>query len=158
MIGSALRQVARASSRTGIGCPTGALCLRPAIRNLWATPAVQANRKNEDSKHDEMSTAGKQGAFEEEGQFSRTDQTIRVEYPGESSLPSSRPVQGRGGSHFKKTLASFSLEDKVGVVTGGARGLGLVMSQAQIASGADLALVDLNRNNPFRSLDGTTTR
>jgi D-arabinitol 2-dehydrogenase len=30
------------------------------------------------------------------------------------------------------------------VVTGGARGLGLVMGQALINSGADLAIVDLN--------------
>lgn len=30
------------------------------------------------------------------------------------------------------------------VVTGGARGLGLVMSQACVISGADVAIVDLN--------------
>jgi NAD(P)-dependent dehydrogenase (short-subunit alcohol dehydrogenase family) len=46
--------------------------------------------------------------------------------------------------HFKRTLASFSLENKVSVVTGGARGLGLVMGQALVASGSDLAIVDLN--------------
>lgn len=59
-------------------------------------------------------------------------------------MPRSAPVQGRGGHHFKHTLASFSLEGRVGVVTGGARGLGLVMSQAMVISGADVALVDLN--------------
>lgn len=53
-------------------------------------------------------------------------------------------MQGRGGLHFKRTLASFSLEGRVGVVTGGARGLGLVMSQAMVISGADVAIVDLN--------------
>jgi len=67
-----------------------------------------------------------------------------VEYPEEGDLPSSTPVQGRGGLHFKRTLASFSLEGRVGVVTGGARGLGLVMSQAMVISGADVAIVDLN--------------
>ena len=46
--------------------------------------------------------------------------------------------------HSKRTLASFSLEDRVGVVTGGARGLGLVMGQALVVSGADVAIVDLN--------------
>ena len=30
------------------------------------------------------------------------------------------------------------------MVTGGARGLGLVMSQALVISGADVAIVDLN--------------
>jgi D-arabinitol 2-dehydrogenase len=69
---------------------------------------------------------------------------VQVEYPEEGDLPSSAPVQGRGGLHFKRTLASFSLEGRVGVVTGGARGLGLVMSQAMVISGADVAIVDLN--------------
>ena len=46
--------------------------------------------------------------------------------------------------HFRRTLASFSLQDRVGVITGGARGLGLVMSQALVVSGADVAIVDLN--------------
>jgi len=46
---------------------------------------------------------------------------------------------------MKRTLPSFSLEGKVAVVTGGARGLGLVMGQALIHSGADLAIVDLNQ-------------
>lgn len=71
------------------------------------------------------------------------------------------PVQGRGGFHFRRTLATFSLEGtqsripdrgvptndvsgRSGVVTGGARGLGLVMSQALVISGADVAIVDLN--------------
>lgn len=79
-----------------------------------------------------------------EGSFARTDSSVHVEYPEEHDLPSSKPVQGRGGLHFKRTLASFSLEGRVGVVTGGARGLGLVMSQAMVISGADIAIVDMN--------------
>lgn len=78
------------------------------------------------------------------GSNARTDDSIQVEYPEEGQLPPSAPVQGRGGLHFKRTLASFSLEGRVGVVTGGARGLGLVMSQAMVISGADIAIVDLN--------------
>lgn len=81
---------------------------------------------------------------EPENSFARTDPSIEVEYPEEADLPPSQPVQGRGGLHFKRTLASFSLEGRVGVVTGGARGLGLVMSQAMVISGADVAIVDLN--------------
>ena len=79
-----------------------------------------------------------------EGSFSRTDNTVSIAYPEEHEMPRSAPVQGRGGLHFKRTLASFSLEGRVGVVTGGARGLGLVMSQALVISGADVAIVDLN--------------
>jgi D-arabinitol 2-dehydrogenase len=96
-------------------------------------------------KHDAATTAGKPGeSGKHEGQFARTDESIQVQYPEESSLPSSHPVQGRGGQHFKRTLASFSLEGRNAVVTGGARGLGLVMAQALVESGADVALVDLN--------------
>lgn len=78
------------------------------------------------------------------GSFSRTDNTVSIEYPGENLEPTSVPLQGRGGMHFKRTLASFSLEGRVGIVTGGARGLGLVMSQALVISGCDVAIVDLN--------------
>ena len=45
---------------------------------------------------------------------------------------------------MKRTLDTFSLEGRVGIVTGGARGLGLVMGQAMVDSGANLAIVDLN--------------
>lgn len=88
----------------------------------------------------------KDGSDAEPGSFARTDPSVEVEYPAEKDLPSSAPVQGRGGLHFKRTLASFSLEGRVGLVTGGARGLGLVMSQALVISGADIAIVDLNKD------------
>ncbi|ERF73099.1 hypothetical protein EPUS_06560 [Endocarpon pusillum Z07020] len=81
-----------------------------------------------------------------EGSFSRTDRGVSFEYPAEQDFPRSQIVQGRGGPHFKRTLPSFSLEGRVAVVTGGARGLGLVMGQALVASGADLAIVDLNND------------
>lgn len=90
-----------------------------------------------------------------EGSFSRTDNTVSFSHPEDHDLPRSTPVQGRGGLHFKRTLASFSLEGRVGVVTGGARGLGLVMSQALVISGADVAIVDLNSK---QSLSETKTR
>ena len=145
-----LRQISRASA-TAIRPPTFNAATRviPAARTRNFTNGAVLKDKApsdeaESDKHDEYSTAGKLGAFEHEGQFSRTDNRIRVEYPEEEHLPRSKPVQGRGGFHFKRTLASFSLEDRVGVVTGGARGLGLVMSQALVVSGADVAIVDLN--------------
>jgi D-arabinitol 2-dehydrogenase len=77
------------------------------------------------------------------GSFSRTDHSIEIPFD-EKTVPSQEPVQGRGGFHFQRTLASFSLEGKTALVTGGARGLGLVMAQALVVSGADVALVDLN--------------
>ncbi|WYZ39251.1 hypothetical protein EsH8_III_001165 [Colletotrichum jinshuiense] len=80
------------------------------------------------------------------GQYSRTDPDVTVEYPEDHELPSSQPVRGHGGGIGKPTLASFSLEGHVGVVTGGARGLGLVMGQGMVYSGSDLAIVDLNKD------------
>jgi D-arabinitol 2-dehydrogenase len=105
---------------------------RPFISSRRAFHGSSSLRKD-DEKQDEP-----------ENSFARTDPSIEVEYPKEADLPPSRPIQGRGGLHFKRTLASFSLEGRVGVVTGGARGLGLVMSQAMVISGADVAIVDLN--------------
>ena len=84
-----------------------------------------------------------------EGSFSRTDDTVSFTHPDEHELPSSAPVQGRGGLHFKRTLPSFSLEGRVAAVTGGARGLGLVMSQALVISGANVAIVDLNSTSAY---------
>jgi D-arabinitol 2-dehydrogenase len=125
-----LRQVARAARASST--PIASRTVNPAIttqRTFQSTSLLREEEKP-DTEH--------------EGSFARTDSTVQVEYPAEGDLPSSAPVQGRGGLHFKRTLASFSLEGRVGVVTGGARGLGLVMSQAMVISGADVAIVDLN--------------
>lgn len=80
-----------------------------------------------------------------EGRFSRTDNQVSFPYPKEENFPRSKLLQGRGGTHMKRTLPSFSMEGRVGVITGGGRGLGLVMAQALVESGADVALVDKNR-------------
>ena len=76
--------------------------------------------------------------------MARTDQSVKFEYQPEYDLERSTPVQGRGGLHYKRTLDLFSLEGRTCVVTGGARGLGLVMAQGMIESGANVAIVDLN--------------
>lgn len=72
-----------------------------------------------------------------------------MELPEEHKMPRSEPVSGRGGEHNMRTLATFSLEGKVAVITGGARGLGLVMTQALVISGADVAIVDLNGETTY---------
>jgi D-arabinitol 2-dehydrogenase len=90
------------------------------------------------------------------GSYSRTDKDIEVEYPAEDDLPSSKPVRGIPGQYVKPTLSTFTLDGNVGVVTGGARGLGLVIGQGMVYSGADLALVDMN--SEFSRLYLTTIR
>jgi hypothetical protein len=143
---SLLRQTATAARSSTLRTSTSSFVTRQAARGLSATSARRDQPKDDSdpNRHDELTTSGKPGAFKHEGEFSRTDKTIRIEYPDEAEMPRSAPIQGRGGSHYKRTLATFSLEGKVGVVTGGARGLGLVMSQALVVSGADVAIVDLN--------------
>jgi D-arabinitol 2-dehydrogenase len=116
---------------------------------------LQKDPSKSDLRHDAASTIASPGeSGDHEGQFARTDESVRVEYPTDAEFPPTVPVQGRGGKHFKRTLASFSLEGRVGVVTGGARGLGLVMAQALTASGADVALVDLNKEEAERAAAG----
>lgn len=78
------------------------------------------------------------------GAFSRTDNRIQLEHPEDAKLDE-KTYDGTGGLHFKRTLSTFTLEGRTVVVTGGARGLGLVMSQACLLSGANVAIVDLNR-------------
>lgn len=107
-------------------------------------------RDPSDKEYDDATTAAPPGASgEHEGQFARTDPKHQFEHPEEQHYPKSQVVQGRGGEHNMRTLASFSMENKVGVVTGGARGLGLVMTQALVISGADVAIVDMNSKEAF---------
>lgn len=125
---SILRQTARAARSS-----------QPSIASR-SLPSISATAKRCISQ---TTPALQEKTSEGEESHSQTDPSIKVTYE-EHELPSSKPVQGRGGMHFKRTLATFSLEGKVGIVTGGARGLGLVMSQAMVISGADVAIVDLN--------------
>lgn len=134
------RQASRAlsqSPRTSLS--TSKLSLNSS-RALSSSP-----RLFDEDKYRDASTSGKKGASgDHEGQYARTSNEVRVEYPEEHEFPRSKIAQGRGGMHFKRTLPSFSLEDRVAMVTGGARGLGLVMTQALVNSGADVAIIDLN--------------
>jgi hypothetical protein len=121
---SILRQAAR------VAAPARPLAV--SARNMSVTPSMREQDKpipEEKGEH--------------VGSFSRTDNSIEIPFD-EKTVPSQEPVQGRGGFHFQRTLASFTLEGKTALVTGGARGLGLVMAQALVVSGADVALVDLN--------------
>jgi hypothetical protein len=80
------------------------------------------------------------------GSLARTDAHIQTAYPEqqEALADDVDAVDKSRRRPQKRTLPSFSLEGKVAVVTGGARGLGLVMASALLESGAGVALVDLN--------------
>jgi hypothetical protein len=65
------------------------------------------------------------------GSYARTDDAITVEYPESGDLPSSRLVSNTDQTDTEvfPTLETFTLQGKVGVMTGGARGLRLVIGQ-----------------------------
>ncbi|GCB17447.1 D-arabinitol 2-dehydrogenase [Aspergillus awamori] len=145
-----VRQAAKALSqslRPAVLAATEQQSLDTFVRSLSST--AHRFNKDDDIKKDPFLTAtnkAPEGTLgETEGRFARTDENVKFEYPDDENMPRSPIVQGRGGMHFKRTLAQFSLENKVTLVTGGARGLGLTMSQAIVASGSDVAIVDLNR-------------
>lgn len=94
--------------------------------------------------------------LEKPGSHARTDSDVEIIHPPEHELPLSKPVPAAGGQYVKPTLPTFSLDGNVGVVTGGARGLGLVIGQGMVFSGADLALVDLNSWSAVGSELGAT--
>lgn len=116
------------------------------VRRKSRTSAAVARLSATKPQHQQRNISGSLNVREKPrpGQYSRTDPEVTVEYPEDHELPSSEPVRGSGGGIGKPTLAAFSLEGHVGVVTGGARGLGLVMGQGMVYSGSDLAIVDLN--------------
>lgn len=128
--GYAIKAVQKTSARPLL---TVISSFRHHSRSLTSTPARFAQ---DDSKS---------GPQIDPGEFARTDKTVRIKHPEEHELPRQPIVQGRGGKHFNRTLSQFTLEGKVAVVTGGARGLGLVMAQALVESGADVALVDFDK-------------
>lgn len=134
----ALRTTIRATRQSYISAA------RPAAHQIRSLTATTSWRRATDKELDAASTSGAPGeSGDHEGQHARTE-SITFEHPEEHEMPREKPVTGRGGDHNLRTLASFSLEGKTAVITGGARGLGLVMTQALVISGADVAIVDLN--------------
>ncbi|EAW12738.1 putative D-arabinitol dehydrogenase ArbD [Aspergillus clavatus NRRL 1] len=147
---TAARQAARAlrqSSRPAAfaAAPPRAFVSSTFSRHLSYTIPRAQNDNKKDPLISATTSAPQRESGEQEGRFARTDESVVIEYPDDADMPRTPIVQGRGGMHFKRTLAQFSLENKVSLVTGGARGLGLVMAQGLVASGSDLAIVDLNR-------------
>lgn len=151
---SFLRNFARAAQRQAPRASLRFTQIIPSSTRPFSYSVHRLGKSKDDQDHDAATTTGEPGeSGAHEGQYARIDESITVEYPSEAELPKSHPVQGRGGFHFKRTLASFSMEGKVSVITGGARGLGLVMAQALVTSGADVALVDMNKDEAQRSAE-----
>lgn len=111
-----------------------------SVRPLSTSPRVWA--KNNSKSH--------RAEDPERAPFARTLDEVIVPYPEDSSRHPRDDVGhnttgGRVGRHTQRTLASFSMEGKVCVVTGAARGLGNLIARTFVESGANsIAIVDLN--------------
>lgn len=144
--GAALRAVGRRPTAAPASTVTTPLL---AIKNNQIRTYVKESRQRPQASNRDKSEPTHAGTF------ARTDDSITVEYPEDHELPNSSPIvgAGRAGLHVYPTLATFSLQGNVGVVTGGARGLGLVMGQGMVVSGADLAIVDMNSKSHAKRIE-----
>lgn len=146
------RLLARSSRAVTTAAPSSRITANNFYKPINSIRPITCSTKlyKEDKRQPNLASRALQNHDDHAGAFGRTDNTIQISHPDEDEHPPSVALQGRGGLHFKRTLASFTLEGRVAVVTGGARGLGLVMSQACVISGADVALVDLNSKHSHR--------
>jgi len=97
------------------------------------------------------------GSKPKPGEFGQTRSDISIGYRGHGrgqSIPS--PEEGANKRHSLRTLGSFSMAGKVCVVTGGARGLGYVMTQAFVESGAHAAIIDLRQSDADKAANDLT--
>lgn len=77
----------------------------------------------------------------------KADWPLRNQPLIQQALSSSASGQHGGSPQPNSGLAAYSLESRVVVVTGGARGLGLAMAKGLVGNGANVAIVDLNRES-----------
>ena len=137
----------RASSRfLSSTTPVARSTTHHSFKPIYAVRPITCSTKlyKEDKRSSRVAERALENHDDHHGSFSRTDNTVQIQHPDEADHPRSKHYEGHGGMHFKRTLSTFTLDGKVAVVTGGARGLGLVMSQACLLSGANVAIVDLN--------------
>ena len=118
------------------------LSARSTIRQFTSSPVAREPSEPTETDPTKISS----------GEFAGTDDSIQIKYPGHGFLREDAP-EGDTGSHYSRTLSTFSLEGKVCVITGGARGLGYTMAQGFMESGAEVALVDLNGSAAQESAD-----
>ena len=137
------RAVPRLFSPTG---PLARTSNQSSYKPIYAVRPITCSTKlyKEDKRTPRVAEKALEKHDDHHGSFSRTDNTVKIAHPEEEDHPPSKHYEGHGGIHFRRTLQTFTLDGKVAVVTGGARGLGLVMSQACLLSGANVAIVDLN--------------
>ncbi|WVR05655.1 hypothetical protein IAU60_002677 [Kwoniella sp. DSM 27419] len=92
---------------------------------------------------------------EVEPKLAAIDETMTFEHPDKwGKHPGHDMTKGDYGRHTKRTLSSFSMDGKVCLVTGAARGLGNMMARTFVESGANaIVLVDLRKEDAERAAE-----
>lgn len=116
--GKALNSIARPAVMAAASRP-------PAkVHNRFLVYTASHNKKIAFKKDPSMNVTAKyleNVSGQHEGQFAWTDENVHTQHPPNSEMLPQSIVQDRGGMHFNRTLAHFSPEEKVSMVTGGAR-------------------------------------
>ncbi|WVW80355.1 hypothetical protein I302_102335 [Kwoniella bestiolae CBS 10118] len=140
---SSLTHVARA--RPSFAAPLTRVAL--ASRG-YTTPTHVRRDKNGDPLEEHR--------VEVEPKMAAIDESITFEHPKKwaDKHPGHDMTKGDFGRHTKRTLASFSMDGKVCLVTGAARGLGNMMARTFVESGANaIVLVDLKKEEAEKAAD-----
>ncbi|OCF33268.1 d-arabinitol 2-dehydrogenase [Kwoniella heveanensis CBS 569] len=106
-------------------------------------------------RKDEKGDPLEEHRVEVEPKLAAIDETITFEHPKKwGKHPGHDMTKGDFGRHTKRTLASFSMDGKVCLVTGAARGLGNMMARTFVESGANaIVLVDLKKEDAERAAE-----
>ncbi|WRT65889.1 uncharacterized protein IL334_002840 [Kwoniella shivajii] len=137
LLRTALSNVTRATPRTAPIAKAGATFLR-----AYSTPTSPLGK-------DEKNDAYEKHRVEVEPNMASIDESITFTHPKKWDKHPGHDMQsGDFGRHTKRTLASFSMDGKVCLVTGAARGLGNMMARTFVESGANaIVLVDLKKED-----------
>ncbi|BGP56924.1 hypothetical protein JCM8202_000879 [Rhodotorula sphaerocarpa] len=140
---SATRSLAQALPRRTFA--TQAARLAPRVPSTPAAPPASLARRKVSSSSSNAAPG------DENGPWAAVREDIKIPYPEESDfVPGDLGHSTAGpdvdvGRHTRRTLASFSMTDKVCVVTGAGRGLGNLMARTFAESGSNaVAILDLD--------------
>ncbi|KAG0658943.1 hypothetical protein C6P46_005563 [Rhodotorula mucilaginosa] len=136
----------KALPRAGRSFATQAVRFAPRVAAAAAPTSSPLSRRK-------VSSSSTAAADNKEAPFAAVREDIQIPYPDETEYkPGELGHSTDGpdvdvGRHTRRTLASFSMTDKVCVVTGAGRGLGNLMARTFAESGSNaIAILDLDEN------------
>ncbi|EAL22045.1 hypothetical protein CNBC1830 [Cryptococcus deneoformans B-3501A] len=126
----------------------------PIRRSAFATTPLRAFTRSALVSNNKKDDGYEEHRVEIEPKIAAVDESFTFEHPEKwvDKHPGHDMQRGDFGRHTKRTLASFSMDGKVCLVTGAARGLGNMMARTFVESGANaIVLVDLKKEDAERA-------